>query len=72
MRKLRGTAFKRWEESRDREAIELAKGVLQEEWALPGNALPGLARTMRARRAADILWVYALTWEMMRGANGDG
>lgn len=73
MRKLRGSAFTRWYETREREAIEQAIEVLQTpnagvEW---GTVLPGIDRHLRARRAASILENFLDLAERVRGANGD-
>jgi hypothetical protein len=72
MRKLRGNAFERWYESREREAIEQAAAVLREPIRPWGAALPGLDIHLRAKKAASILENFLDLAERVRGANGDG
>lgn len=73
MRKLRGSAYKRWYETREREAVEQALAVLREPVQLWGTsrALPGIIQHLRATKAASILENFLDLAERVRG-NGNG
>jgi hypothetical protein len=71
MRRLTGSAFSRWYEMREREAIEQARAILREPIRPWGIALPGLDRHLRAQKAANVLETFLDLAARVRGGNGD-
>jgi hypothetical protein len=73
MRRLKGTAFRRWETTAERFAIDHAKAIMQEPMdpVRKGNdILRGLAYHDRAETAVGILAVHVDLTERVRGENG--
>jgi hypothetical protein len=71
MRRLTGTAFSRWYDAREREAIEQARAILREPIRPWGVALPGIDRHLRAQKAASVLENFLDLADRVRGVNGD-
>jgi hypothetical protein len=58
MRKLNGSAFKRWYDKREREVINQAIEIMRETEFLPTSAFPEFSYYLRARHAANVLVAF--------------